>query len=68
MANESSCRCKFSSGGGLGSMGELGGVLALFMSYTKWHSFWYALGHFFLGWWYVVFYISKYGFPHIPTN
>ena len=47
-------------------LGWIGSFLACCMSYAKWHSFWYALGHFFLGWFYVIYYLFTYGVPKLP--
>jgi hypothetical protein len=44
-------------------IGTIGEILAAAMSYAKWHSFWYALGHFLLGWIYVIYYLIAYGSP-----
>jgi hypothetical protein len=49
---------------GLGLAG-LGDLLAATLSYCKWHSFWLAVGHFFLGWIYVFYHVFTYGLPII---
>ncbi len=43
----------------------IGDMLAAGLSYCKWHSFWLAVGHFFLGWIYVIYHIFVYGIPVI---
>lgn len=39
--------------GGIG----LGALLAVVLSYTKWHSIGWAILHFFCGWLYVIYYL-----------
>ena len=38
----------------------LGTVIAVVLSYTKWHSILWAIIHAFLGWIYVIYYVIKY--------
>lgn len=42
---------------------HVGAAAAAVFSYMKWHSFWLALGHFFMGWYYVIYYLIQYGSP-----
>ncbi len=46
-----------------GGIISLGSTIAAVFSYMKWHSFWLAFGHFFLGWFYVIYYLIQYGNP-----
>ena len=41
------------------SLGELGTIFAVVLSWTKWHAFWWALLHGLLGWVYVIYYFCK---------
>ena len=43
----------------------IGAALAAALSYCKWHGFWLAVGHSFLGWVYVFYSILRYGIPVI---
>ena len=43
----------------------LGSVIAGTLSYHMWGSFWLALGHTILGWWYVAYHVVNYGLPII---
>lgn len=43
----------------------MGSALAAALSYCKWHGFWLAVGHSFLGWIYVFYHIIIYGLPVI---
>lgn len=45
------------------TIGGIGGLLAAAFSYAKWHGFLLAVGHFMLGWIYVVYYLIAYGSP-----
>jgi hypothetical protein len=45
------------SGGGIG----IGVVLAVILSYLKWHSILWAIVHGFFGWFYVIYYALTYG-------
>jgi hypothetical protein len=47
------------------NFGGIGAAVAAGLSYCKWHSFWLAVGHMFLGWIYVIYHIISYGFPVI---
>ncbi len=49
---------KRSSGGGIG----IGAVIAIILSYMKWHSIGWAIIHGMLGWIYVIYYFFTYGF------
>ena len=49
---------KISIGGGFG----LGTIIALIISYIKWHHIGWMILHGILGWFYVIYYIIKYGF------
>ena len=40
-------------------IGILGVVLAVVLSWTKWHAFWWAFLHGCLGWFYVIYYFCK---------
>jgi hypothetical protein len=51
-----------SSNAGTG-LGSLGFAVAAVFSYMKWHGFWLAVGHGFIGWFYVIYYLIKYGSP-----
>ena len=42
-----------------------GAVAAGTLSYHMWGSFWLALGHTILGWWYVAYHVVNYGLPVI---
>jgi len=42
---------------------SLGAAAAAVFSYMKWHSLWLAVGHFSVGWFYVIYYLIKYGSP-----
>ena len=48
------------------TLGTIGAILAAFMSYAKWHSFWWCVAHFFCGWFYVIYYLFTYGVPKLP--
>ena len=48
------------------SVSVIGGTLAAFLSYHKWHSIGYAVLHFLFGWIYVIYHIFAYGFPKLP--
>jgi hypothetical protein len=47
------------------NFGGIGAACAAGLSYAKWHSFWLAFGHLFLGWIYVVYHLCVYGLPVI---
>ena len=47
------------------NLGGIGAAAAGVLSYCKWHSFWLAVGHTFLGWLYVFYHLFTYGFPVI---
>ena len=42
---------------------SIGALLAAVMSWMKWHSVFLAVIHFFFGWFYVIYYVLKYGIP-----
>ena len=42
------------------NFGGIGFALAAVLSYLKWSGFWLAVGHGFLGWIYVFYYILRY--------
>jgi hypothetical protein len=46
-----------------GGIGSLGTPIAAVFSYMKWHGFWLSVGHGFCGWFYVIYYLIKYGSP-----
>jgi hypothetical protein len=48
---------------GVSIFGVLGAVLAGLMSWYKWHSIFFAIIHFLLGWCYVVYSLLRYGVP-----
>jgi hypothetical protein len=37
----------------------IGGPIAAILSALKWHSFWWAVLHFFCGWFYVLYYLLQ---------
>lgn len=37
-----------------------GTALAIVLSWTKWHSIWWAIAHGFFGWGYVIYYAVKF--------
>lgn len=45
---------------------SIGFALAAILSYLKWQDLLLAVLHGCLSWIYVVYYILKYGWPHIP--
>lgn len=47
---------KKKTAGGIG----LGSVIAVVLSYTKWHSIGWAIFHGLLGWMYVIYYVIVY--------
>lgn len=49
-----------SGGGGIG----IGAVIAVLLSYLKWHSIGWAIIHGMFGWLYVIYYLIEYGFPN----
>lgn len=42
------------------NIGSIGMALAVCMSWTAWHSIWWAILHGFLNWFYVIYYAIKY--------
>ena len=40
-------------------LGTLGTIFAVVLSWTKWHSFWWAFLHAIFGWFYVIYYFIK---------
>jgi hypothetical protein len=56
---------KFSSSNLTVNFGGIGAAAAAALSYCKWHIFWLAVGHMFLGWIYVFYHLIVYGFPVI---
>ena len=43
------------------AVGIAGEIFAAVLSYAKWHSIGYMILHFLCGWFYVVWYVAKYG-------
>ena len=41
---------------------SFGSVLAVFISYCNWHSVGWAIVHGLLSWFYVIYYVIRYGF------
>lgn len=39
--------------------------IAATLSYLKWHSFWYSLGHGLCGWYYVIYFVNQYVYHFI---
>lgn len=39
---------------------SVGGIIAAFLSWMKWHSVGWAIIHFLLGWLYVIYYFIRY--------
>jgi len=47
-------------GSGIG----IGTIIAVILSWIKWHSVGWAIVHGLLGWLYVIYYLIKFGFPY----
>jgi len=53
-----------SGGGSVLTRHGVGMIIAVILSWLKWHSIGWAIVHGLLGWLYVIYYLIKFGFPH----